>query len=91
MTLHPRPQPLTPYALQGRLRSLDLSIQGFAGLTGVDGHTARRWVQGEALVPRWVTAFLDLLAEKRDLEYSLAAVERARAELLQRNRALFTG
>lgn len=88
MTLHPRPEPLTPYALQGRLRSLDLTIQGFAGLTGVDGHTARRWVQGEALVPRWVTAFLDLLTEKRDL---LTVVERAHAELLQHNRALFTG
>lgn len=91
MTLHPTHQPLTPYELQGRLASLSLSLQGFVGLTGVDSHTARRWAAGEQPIPRWVGAFLDLAAEKRDLEYSLRVVEKARTELLQRYRALLTG
>lgn len=91
MTLHPTRQPLTPYELQGRLASLSMSLQDLVVMTAVDSHTARRWSVGEQPIPRWVGAFLDLAAEKRDLEYSLRVVEKARTEALQRNRALLTG
>jgi hypothetical protein len=91
MTLAPSRQPLTPWELQGRLQGLDWSVQAFANATATDSHTACRWLTGEAPIPRWVCAFLDLAAENRDLEYSLREVDRKRAELVKANRALFTG
>lgn len=82
---------MTPLQFTRLLRSLGYTLRGFAAFTGCNARTVLRWAKGEQDIPPWVDVMLQLMTDLAEMTCTAETLQNARREVLDRNRAVFTG